>query len=149
MGANENLSGEWHGTYRYPRGGGPDTPFLAVIDDRNGQLSGTIIEPNEFRPETARATLAGRRFGTSVDFTKTYQGAGPEYATPVDYVGSTSADGCRIAGVWSLLEWDGTFEMFRDVADEPDVEVSESVELAREGARTTMRHALLLSGVCR
>jgi hypothetical protein len=141
--ASENLSGEWQGTYRYPRGAGPDTPFLAVIEDRNGALSGRIIEPNGIRPETAQATLAGRRFGMSVDFTKDYHGAGPEYATPVDYVGSISDDGRKIAGVWSLLEWDGTFEMFRDAVEEADVGARETAELAPEGgSRANLPRAL-------
>jgi hypothetical protein len=125
----DNITGEWHGTYRYPAGAGPDTPFLATITDRDGELVGTIIEPNEFRPETAHATLRGHRFGASVDFTKTYRAAGPEYDTPVDYVGRLSDDGTRIVGVWSLLEWDGSFEMFRDIAASPDVEVETSAAL--------------------
>jgi hypothetical protein len=129
----DNLSGEWHGTYRYPRGLGPDTPFLATIDDRNGDLSGTIIEPNGLRPETVRATMLGHRAGTSVDFTKTYHQAGAEYATPVDYVGSISDGGRTIAGVWSLLEWDGTFEMFRDAAGGHEVEMAETGALAQAG----------------
>ena len=133
MAASDSLSGEWQGTYRYPRGAAPDTPFHAVIEDRNGELSGRIIEPNGFRPETAQATLAGRRFGTSVDFTKAYHGAGPEYATPVDYVGSISDGGRKIAGVWSLLEWDGTFEMSRDVVDDACVGAREAAELSPEG----------------
>ena len=132
-----NISGEWHGTFRYPSGFGPDTPFLAAITDRAGELVGTIIEPNEFRPETAHATLRGHRFGTSVDFTKTYRAAGPEYATPVDYVGRLSEDGTRIVGVWSLLEWDGSFEMFRDVETPPhvEVEVSEASPIGLEPRR--------------
>ena len=125
----DTISGEWHGTFRYPAGGGPDTPFLATITDRAGQLAGTIIEPNEFRPETAQATLRGHRSGTAVDFTKTYRAAGPEYATPVDYVGQLSDDGTRIVGMWSLLQWDGSFEMFRDIAVPPEIEVEISEEV--------------------
>jgi len=136
----ENLSGEWHGTYRYPAGARPDTPFLAMIQDRDGELSGTIIEPNGFRAETAQATLTGRRCGTSVDFTKVYHGAGPEYATPVDYVGGISDDGRRIDGVWSLLEWDGIFEMFRDLVEEPHLEEAETVALAPRGGTVASLH---------
>ena len=127
--ATDDISGEWHGTYRYPNGTGPDTPFLAVIEERAGHLSGSIIEPHVYRPaETARAAIVGHRSGAQIDFTKTYHGTGREYATPVDYVGQLSADGSRIAGAWSLLQWDGSFEMYRDVADEADAETEEEVE---------------------
>jgi hypothetical protein len=129
LAGGDDLSGEWHGTYRYPGGEGPDTPFLAAITDRGGHLAGTIIEPNEFRPQTARATLEGHRFGSSVDFTKTYHGAGPEYDTPVDYVGRVLDEGTRIVGTWSVLDLDGAFEMFRDLAEEADAEQAEAVEV--------------------
>ena len=42
----ENLTGSWSGEFSYPRHAGPTTPFLAIIEDQNGRLSGTIIEPN-------------------------------------------------------------------------------------------------------
>ncbi len=124
-----NISGEWHGTYRYPAGLGPDTPFLASVIDNGGDLTGTIIEPDECRPATARATLRGHRFGAVIDFTKTYRAAGPEYDEPVDYVGRLSDDGTCISGVWSLSGFDGTFEMYRDSEAPPELDeaVSEKV----------------------
>ena len=132
--ATDDISGEWHGTYRYPNGAGPDTPFIAAIEERAGHLSGSIIEPDAHRPgETACATIVGHRSDAQVDFTKTYHGTGREYATPVDYVGQLSSDGRRIAGAWSLLEWDGSFEMYRDMADEAGSEREEVVEEVAPG----------------
>lgn len=125
----DDISGEWHGTYRYPGGAGPVTPFIAIIEERAGHLSGSIVEPHEYRPpEMAHATLVGRRSGTSIDFTKTYHRSGPQYANPVDYVGRLSSDGNRIVGMWSLLRWDGSFEMYRDAAGGSGTEVEEGVE---------------------
>lgn len=114
-----DLTGQWHGTFRYPLSAGPDTPFIAKIAERNCCVEGSIIEPNEFyATEAAVATIAGHRAGLSVDFTKIYHGAGAEYDNPVDYVGQLSPDGMSVTGVWSLLDWDGTFEMFREAVIE-------------------------------
>lgn len=52
-----------------------------------------------------------------MDFTKIYDAGAPqEYDNPIDYVGSLSSDGNSITGVWSLLEFDGRFEMHREIA---------------------------------
>ncbi len=45
-----NLSGLWLGSYSYPAGFGPTTPFLASLSDQDGSLSGTIVEPNTIAP---------------------------------------------------------------------------------------------------
>ena len=110
-----NLSGLWMGQYAYPGGTGPTTPFLARIEDDAGALSGTIIEPNTIGPssDSLEAVLSGSRVGASVDFTKVYDGAS-DAAHAVDYVGRVSGDGNSITGVWSLEQWDGTFEMYRE-----------------------------------
>jgi hypothetical protein len=62
-----------------------------------------------------------------VDFTKTYSAPPFGYENPVDYVGSLSDDGNTVKGVWSLLEWDGTFEMRREAASEELAEEEEAV----------------------
>jgi hypothetical protein len=100
---------------------GPVTPFVAQIDDRGGRLAGTIIEVDPFRGAVLKALVVGSRQGIGVDFIKTYDAGAPGcYENPVDYVGSLSADGNTVAGVWSLLDLDGTFEMRREAAlDEP------------------------------
>jgi hypothetical protein len=110
-----NLSGLWLGSFAYPGGQGPATPFMAKIVDAGGSLAGETVEPNmmSFTGDTLEASIAGSRAGAAVDFTKTYDGAS-DCAHAVDYVGRLSADGNSIVGVWSLEDMDGTFEMYRE-----------------------------------
>ena len=123
-----NLSGLWMGSYSYPAGQGPTTPFLAKIEDHDGSLSGTIIEPNMIgaTSDELQAVLSGSRQANAVDFTKLYDGES-DAAHAVDYVGQVSGDGNSISGVWSLAETDGFFEMHREavwqekVGEEADV----------------------------
>jgi hypothetical protein len=120
MGADPlDLTGQWHGDFAYSANQGPTTPFVALTDDRFGHLSGTISEHDQFSGTIIEAVLAGTRSGSFVDFTKVYSAsAAAEYANPVDYVGAVSSDSQIIMGLWSLLDWDGTFEMRRDtIAD--------------------------------
>ena len=124
-----DLTGMWHGTYVYPQGIEPATPFLATITESNGAFSGTIIEPDTFCDTgTIEAVLAGHRAGTSVDFTKRYVKAPNVYDNPVDYVGSISANGATISGVWSLLDLDGSFEMHRELAIEEPMSAQSAEE---------------------
>jgi hypothetical protein len=115
----QDLSGTWHGTYTYPGKEGPATPFLATIEDSGGAFSGSIIEPDSFYGQgSIEAVIAGHRAGSAVDFVKSYSAGTVGYENPVDYVGRLSGDGLNITGVWSLLEFDGSFEMERDAAAE-------------------------------
>nr|WP_295371424.1 hypothetical protein [uncultured Sphingosinicella sp.] len=126
-----NLSGLWMGSYSYPGGQGPTTPFLARIEDHDGSLAGTIIEPNTIgrSSDELEAVLSGSRQGSAVDFTKLYDGES-DAAHAVDYVGQVSGDGNRISGVWSLAETDGAFEMRREaVWEEQAGEEAEVVPL--------------------
>ena len=117
--AATDLSGLWLGHFAYPGGQGPVTPFVARIEEAEGLLTGTTIEPNTIAPGGAEleALLHGSRKGRAVDFVKTYDGAA-EAAHAVDYVGQVSADGATITGVWSMEALDGTFEMHRELADD-------------------------------
>ena len=130
------MTGQWHGTFSYPRDLGPATPFLATIVDSGGSLSGTIIEPDAMyrTGRTMDASLAGHRSGRGVDFTKAYHGQAFGYENPVDYVGQLAADGQSVTGVWSLLDMNGTFEMYREAlveeVDERQAEVAEPVNLS-------------------
>jgi hypothetical protein len=128
---NLDLTGMWDGVYSYPAvpDAGPTTPFLADITESGGQISGTIIEPHEFRHGTAHATIIGHRVGTMVDFSKTYHGAGEEYDEPVSYTGQLSDDGTLITGHWMMQEWSGPFEMVRQAQVEALAETRESIEL--------------------
>lgn len=128
-----SLTGHWSGEYAYPRHKGPTTPFLATIEERGGQLTGTIIEPDMNGGATIAATIRGVRHGHGVDFTKQYgPAASPIYGNPVDYVGRLSADGLVITGVWSLLDMDGTFEMRRETAMDEPVQEREAVPVMLE-----------------
>ena len=113
MTAKANISGLWMGSYSYPFGAA--VPFLAKIEDAGGALSGSIIEPNTMgvSSDSLEAIVSGSRHGSAVDFTKAYDGAS-DAAHAVDYVGRLSGDGNSIAGVWSLADADGTFEMHRE-----------------------------------
>lgn len=133
MAARLDLTGRWDGTFRYAGDLGPETPFLAVLSEIGACFSGAIIEPNELRQETAHAIVEGIRSGKAIDFTKTYRSAGPGYETPVDYSGRLSSDGLSISGTWFLAEFDGPFEMHREVnvASPEEISVLEKASLDR------------------
>ncbi|RJY08958.1 hypothetical protein [Aurantiacibacter aquimixticola] len=113
MRSTTDLSGEWDGVFTYPGGSGPDTPFLATLRQRGNSITGTIVEPDIYGFGSAEATLVGIVGGSGVDFTKTYRRARMGYENPVDYVGQLQDDGQRVVGMWSLLDWNGSFEMTR------------------------------------
>jgi hypothetical protein len=123
-----DISGTWVGSYSYPGGAGPTTPFVATLLDSDGSLSGHVIEPNLIgqASDELEADIIGHRQGYSVDFIKTYDGAG-DAAHAVDYVGRLSGDGRQINGVWSFEAYDGTFEMRRDRL-EAEAEFEEETE---------------------
>ena len=109
-----DLSGEWDGRFSYPAGKGPETPFRASIEHTSNHFTGTIEEPDlHGAGSAALATIVGVCSGGSVDFTKTYRRAAWGYENPVDYVGQISGDGMRSAGMWSLHDMNGRFEMIR------------------------------------
>jgi len=127
-----DLSGTWHGTYTYPGNEGAATPFLATIEDRGGAFAGAIIEPDTFYGQgTIEARIAGHRGGSAVDFVKSYSAGTVGYENPVDYVGRLSGDGLTISGVWSLLEFDGVFEMERDAPAEVPTVAEEAFAVDR------------------
>jgi hypothetical protein len=130
--ARINLSGLWMGSYSYPGGQGPTTPFLARIENHDGSLVGTIIEPNTMgrSSDELEAVLSGSRQGSAVDFTKLYDGES-DAAHAVDYVGQVSGEGNSVSGVWSLADADGSFEMHREAVWEE--KVGEEAEVLRLG----------------
>ncbi len=115
MSGDDSLSGLWLGSFSYPGGQGPLTPFLASLEDHGGSLRGTIVEPNTIggSSDQLQSLISGSRSGSAVDFTKMYDGES-DAAHAVDYVGRVSADGNSITGIWSLAEIDGSFEMHRE-----------------------------------
>jgi hypothetical protein len=123
-----NLSGLWLGSFSYPAGLGPTTPFLARLVDEAGVLGGNTIEPNTMGSgsEQLEALISGSRSGNAVDFTKMYDGTS-DAAHAVDYVGRLSDDGNTVSGVWSLARMDGSFEMHREAVWEEQAEAEASV----------------------
>lgn len=124
-----DLTGKWDGVFTYPSGSGPTTPFVADIIEEAGAFSGATIEPDLYKDISAKARITGHRSARSVDFTKVYPGRRDGYANPVDYVGQLSEDGLVITGVWSLLRWNGTFEMTRETGLEVAKEERAKVEV--------------------
>ena len=107
-----------------------ETPFRVRIEEVGGRFSGSMIEPDLYRPtSTIGAELSGIRSARAVDFTKIYTNPSQGYENPVDYVGQISADGLVLTGVWSLLEFNGTFEMHREqgAAENEEAETAETV----------------------
>ena len=134
----DNLSGLWMGSFAYPGGAGPTTPFLARIEDHDGRLAGTTIEPdNIVGGQSLEAEIVGNRQGSAVDFTKTYGGLRGASLEPIDYVGRLSGDGNTVSGVWSLQMMNGTFEMHREAVWEEDSEAEEAVVAPLEAAEVS------------
>jgi hypothetical protein len=129
------MTGLWEGTYAYPGHQGPTTPFVARIAEEGGALTGSILEPNTigFSSEELQSALNGAREGEAVDFIKTYDGAS-DAAHAVDYVGRLSPDGNLVTGVWSLAEFDGTFEMRREATWEELLTAEEEAPAPAETA---------------
>jgi hypothetical protein len=117
-----NLSGLWLGSFSYPGGMGPTTPFMAKLVDVDGALSGETVEPNTvgLSSDSLEAFIRGTRQGSAIDFTKTYDGAS-DAAHSIDYVGRLSGDGNNVSGIWSMDGLDGTFEMYREAVWEEKV----------------------------
>jgi hypothetical protein len=94
----------WDGLYIYPRIRKP-VPFLAVLLDLSGALSGTTQEtPKEGRSAgaTINAEILGTHRSGAVSFRKTYVDAPFGYNKPVDYEGALNADGAEIEGYWTI-----------------------------------------------
>ncbi|WP_299193780.1 hypothetical protein [uncultured Erythrobacter sp.] len=128
---NPNMTGQWDGVYYYPDvpEAGPTTPFLATLTEDALVVKGEVIEPNEFHPGTARATVLGLRIGRSVHWEKTYHDAGEEYCATVLYFGTLSEDCDTVTGEWSIEHWGGPFEMVRASAAQEPASQSAEAEL--------------------
>jgi hypothetical protein len=121
-----NISGFWTGTYWYDEPGEPIVPFLVLINDANGALSGEISEPNTvgYSSDELKAFIIGTRDGNAVAFAKVYDGAS-DLAHRVDYTGTLSEDTTRLTGYWLLEDYSGGFEMSRTVLPEEEFETTE------------------------
>ena len=124
--AGENLTGVWQGLFTYPRRVRAGH-FSATLIETVSHLSGSTSEIWASPPragETVLAMLSGRRVGSSVTFTKTYEG--PERPNhSVEYEGTLTDDFLEIEGRWTITGvWAGRFLMIRSGG--------RSVEEARE-----------------
>lgn len=111
-----SITGVWDGLYIYPRIRKP-VPFLAVILDLSGALSGTTQEtPKDGRSGgvTINAEILGTHRVGEVRFRKTYVDAPSGYKRPVDYEGALSSDRTEIEGHWTIAGLlSGKFLMIR------------------------------------
>jgi hypothetical protein len=115
MGDRATLTGVWHGLYTYPRRL-RRVLFDATLIESSTWLSGSTHELCGSGPAKGQqicATLLGRRAGSDVAFTKTYDGTAPGHGV-VEYEGLLSADASEIEGRWAIRNsWSGKFLMIR------------------------------------
>ncbi len=111
------MSGLWSGVYFY--GSGEAVPFSAWIEDLDGALSGTTLEPNTFAPTSAEeleASLSGTRLGTAVEFNKIYAPSTGIVQPPLIYRGQANTDFTEVTGQWKFAGWSsvsGGFKLSR------------------------------------
>jgi hypothetical protein len=129
--SRSSLTGAWSGAYRYPGDMAPETVFNVKIEERGGAFTGEMQEPNLTRPgggSVATADIEGVRSGSSVTFTKFYDGSGGMNHA-VRYEGAVDAALTRIEGTWTIPgAWSGAFFMVRD--DDGAVEAEARAEAA-------------------
>ena len=127
----ETLAGAWTGVYFYPHhpehnphDSWPPTPFTADLAEHEGKLSGRTREPDRERGDgVVLASIAGRRRGAAVVFTKTPDGR----RDAIVYVGQLAAGGDRVEGEWHIHnDWSGTFRMDRVRKPAPAVTIADA-----------------------
>lgn len=122
----DDLSGDWIGNYSYP-GELEPVPFLAILVESNGHVTGETTEPGQ-TPEmgqVAHALLHGSRSGSRVSFTKVYDTVEDD---PVLYQGKLDDTRTEIHGRWTIVgEWSGSFLMRRAATVEEEVQAEEEV----------------------
>lgn len=117
MSQTSDMSGLWSGIYFY--GADAGVPFSAWIDEADGALSGTTLEPNTFAATSAEeleANITGTRRGVSVEFTKIYAPSTGIRQPPLIYRGDVNGDFTEVTGRWafsSLGAPSGRFKLSR------------------------------------
>lgn len=130
-----DLNGLWTGSYGYPGGLKQHVSFTAWVDDENGTIGGTILEPNTFAATPASelsSIISGARLGTDVSFTKLYDPGQAAHSHEILYTGKADSDFTLIVGKWRIGGWvgaTGTFEMSRQSGAFTSLEAARSVEL--------------------
>jgi hypothetical protein len=109
-----NLTGAWFGVYHYAYAAEASVRFIAALNDSDGQISGSISEPNSIggSSDLLNAIVHGNRLGKAVEFVKAYDGAS-DAAHAVQYEGVLAEGGELIHGFWTLDGMSGAFEMTR------------------------------------
>jgi hypothetical protein len=106
------LATQWVGTYYYANDSDSNT-FSFELRVVGTTVSGRITEPATFGDGSSPwlyANVSGAISGSSIQFTKTYDGTGG-VSHSATYAGEISPDGMRIAGTWSLPNLSGRFVM--------------------------------------
>lgn len=116
-----DVSGCWFGHYA---GEGEANRFIALIEDSDGQVRGSISEPDDLGvADLRRAAVAGERTGSELAFTKQYDG--DVLAHAVEYVGVLDDRGEVVRGTWSFESYSGTFLMERELFDSEELQDEE------------------------
>ncbi len=127
----KSLTGVWQGLYSYP-GKGEPVSFVATLIEAGSMVCGTTHETcatTDASRQTLYAMLQGTRGGSSVNFTKSYDGSAG-WTHHVDYEGRLNPDATEIEGVWQISGLlAGRFMMIRSTGTEIAVtrKVSEKV----------------------
>ncbi|MDQ0392658.1 hypothetical protein [Labrys monachus] len=113
---SELLTGDWLGTYYYPRTLEP-VAFEASLIEFDGILTGTTSEVFPLPSHGERKIqghLDGERSGDAVRFSKVYVGASGPHRREIFYAGTIWDRSTRIEGTWTLANsWSGVFKMTR------------------------------------
>jgi hypothetical protein len=111
--AGSRLDGAWTGRYAYTGSSQSPVQFALLLTVNGNQLSGSISEPNTFGdPQVPflRASIQGTITGTTVRFTKNYDGSGGQ-SHAVTYVGTIDEQTGVIRGQWRIGDTGGPFDL--------------------------------------
>jgi hypothetical protein len=135
MNSYHSIAGGWLGTYVYDVRFKTMKParFEATFTVNGGSdtaFSGTILDDNYL----GEAQVDGVQTGGLVKFTKTYLTSKASRGKhSVEYVGTMSEDGRRIAGTWKIAIWlgvtSGSWEAQRRWAEDAEEEVREEQDI--------------------
>jgi len=103
------IATRWSGIYYY--GDGRSNSFTLDLQVSGSSISGRTSEPATFgdgSSSTLYANIFGSVSGSSISFTKTYDGTGG-VSHSVQYAGAISADGASMSGTWRIANDSGSF----------------------------------------
>ncbi|MEM9668584.1 MAG: hypothetical protein AAF950_06625 [Pseudomonadota bacterium] len=118
MAKSTDMNGIWSGMYNYDDFD-MTVKFTAWMDDQNGVLGGTTMEPNTFvpeGPEDLMAVIEGARSILDVAFRKTYDQTTGIIQPTLIYEGEANKDFTEVQGVWRFdepLKVAGEFRLIR------------------------------------